>query len=71
MATECSIIGCPSLGIRQHIPVALSTLQGSFGGPGIVRYVAIDLLFTTSPVYEPALSPPKLPVSIQLEISMY
>src|SRR5262249_34815539 len=27
----------------------------------IVRYVAINLLFTSSPLYKPAISPPKLP----------
>jgi hypothetical protein len=37
----------------------------------IVRFVAIDLLFTTSPLYKPALSPPKLPSNLQLDISVY
>lgn len=37
----------------------------------VARYVAIDLLFTTSPLYKPALSPPELPQDIQLDINVY
>ena len=37
----------------------------------IARYVAIDLLFTSSPLYDPALSPPRLPEALQLDITMY
>jgi hypothetical protein len=37
----------------------------------VVRYVAIDLLFTTSPLYKPAISAPKLPSAIQLDINVY
>jgi hypothetical protein len=33
--------------------------------------VAIDLLFTTSPLYKPALSPPKLPETVQVDINLY
>jgi hypothetical protein len=35
----------------------------------VARYVAIDLLFTTSPIYPPALTPPRLPESINLDIN--
>lgn len=37
----------------------------------VARYVGIDLLFTTSPLYKPAISPPELPNSIQLDINVY
>lgn len=35
----------------------------------VARYVAIDLLFTTSPSYPPALTPLRLPDSINLDIN--
>jgi hypothetical protein len=37
----------------------------------VVRYVALDLLFTTSPLYKPALSPPALPDSIQIDMNAF
>jgi len=37
----------------------------------VSRFVAIDLLFTTSPLYKAAISPPKLPSNIQLDINLY
>ena len=37
----------------------------------IARYVGIDLLFTTSPLYPPALTPPRMPNSINLDINTY
>ncbi len=37
----------------------------------VTRFVAINLLFTASPLYNPALSPPKLPQNIQVDISVY
>ena len=37
----------------------------------IARFVAIDLLFTTSPIYRVSLSPPRLPSSIQLDVNMF
>ena len=37
----------------------------------LMRYVAVNLLFTTSPLYKPAISPPELPGSIQLDINFY
>lgn len=43
-------------------------LSGDLGK--VLRYVAIDLLFTTSPLYNPALSPPLLPTDIQLDINV-
>ena len=44
-------------------------LSGDLGK--VTRYVAIDLLFTTSPLYKPAISPPALPADIQLDINVY
>jgi hypothetical protein len=37
----------------------------------VTRYVGLDLLFTKSPILPPALSPPKMPQSIQLEINTF
>jgi hypothetical protein len=37
----------------------------------IARYVAIDLLFTTSPLYPPGLTPPLMPNSINLDLNTY
>ncbi len=37
----------------------------------VTRYVALDLLFTTSPLYKPALSAPLLPEDIELDINVY
>ena len=44
-------------------------LSGDLGK--VARYVAIDLLFTASPLYKPAISPPKLPSDIQLDINVF
>lgn len=44
-------------------------LSGDLGK--VARYVAIDLLFTTSPLYKPALSPPALPEDIQLDVNVF
>ena len=37
----------------------------------LTQYVALDLLFTTSPLYKPALSAPALPTSIQVDITAW
>jgi hypothetical protein len=37
----------------------------------LVRYVAVDLLFTTSPLYNPVISAPQLPSSINVNINLY
>ncbi|MEX1263397.1 MAG: hypothetical protein WEE66_05590 [Actinomycetota bacterium] len=37
----------------------------------IARYVGIDLLFTTSPLYPPALTPPRMPNSMDLDLNTY
>jgi hypothetical protein len=37
----------------------------------LARYAAIDLLFTTSPLYKPAISPPDLPSNLQVDIHLY
>lgn len=44
-------------------------LSGDLGK--VTRYVAINLLFTTSPLYKPAISPPGLPSDIQLDINVF
>lgn len=44
-------------------------LSGDLGK--VTRYVAIDLLFTTSPLYKPAISPPLIPENVQLDINVY
>jgi hypothetical protein len=44
-------------------------LSGDLGK--VTRYVAIDLLFTTSPLYKPAISPPELADDIQLDINVF
>jgi hypothetical protein len=44
-------------------------LSGDLGK--VLRYVAIDLLFTTSPLYKPAISPPDLPEEVQLDINVF
>jgi hypothetical protein len=44
-------------------------LSGDLGK--VTRYVAINLLFTTSPLYKPALSPPQLPTDLQLDINVF
>lgn len=37
----------------------------------VARYVGINLLFTTSPLYKPAISPPKLPSAVQVDVNLY
>jgi hypothetical protein len=37
----------------------------------VARYVAINLLFTSSPLYPPALTPPRLPRTINLDSNTY
>lgn len=37
----------------------------------VTRYVAVDLLFTPSPLYKPVISPPKLPEKIEVDISVF
>jgi hypothetical protein len=44
-------------------------LSGDLGK--VTRYVALDLLFTTSPLYKPAISAPLLPEDIQLDINVF
>jgi hypothetical protein len=44
-------------------------LSGDLGK--VARFVAINLLFTTSPLYKPAISAPDLPETIQVDINLY
>ncbi len=44
-------------------------LSGDLGK--VTRYVALDLLFTTSPLYKPAISPPLLADDIQLDVNVF
>jgi hypothetical protein len=37
----------------------------------IARYVGLDLLFTTSPLYPPALTPPRMPDSVNLDLNTF
>ena len=37
----------------------------------ITRYVALNLLFTASPIYRPAISAPSLPTTIRLDVNLY
>jgi hypothetical protein len=44
-------------------------LSGDLGK--VTRYVALDLLFTASPLYKPAISPPAIPTDVQLDINVF
>jgi len=46
-----------------------NNLSGDLGK--VTRYVALNLLFTASPLYKPAISPPKLPETVQLDINVF
>ena len=37
----------------------------------VVRYVGLNLLFTTSPLYKTAISPPELPSTVALDVNIY
>lgn len=37
----------------------------------LARYVAIDMLFTPSPLYKPLLSPPALPEAIEMDVNIF
>ena len=37
----------------------------------VTRFVAIDLLFTTSPLYKPMISPPSVPGAINVDFNVY
>lgn len=50
-------------------PLPLGTLSGDLGK--VTRYVALDLLFTTSPLYKVAISPPDLPGEVQVDINAF
>jgi hypothetical protein len=44
-------------------------LSGDLGK--VTRYIAINLLFTPSPLYNPSISPPLVPEMVQLDINVY
>lgn len=46
-----------------------TNLSGDLGR--VTRYAAVNLLFTTSPLYKPAISPPALPRDIQMDVTLY
>lgn len=48
---------------------AFNDLSGDLGK--VVRYGAINLLFTASPLYKPAISPPALPRDVQFDVTLY
>jgi len=37
----------------------------------LARFVAINLLFTTSPLYKPAISPPRLPDTVNVDLNLF
>src|SRR5678816_4063956 len=37
----------------------------------VTRYVAINLLFTTSPLYKPMISPPLVPGALNIDFNLY
>ncbi len=63
--------------VEYRMPPIWEYAEDGFRGPGkitsdlakVARYVAIDLLFTTSPLFPPALTPPGLPASISLDLN--
>lgn len=63
--------------VEYRMPPIWEYAADGFRNPGelagdlsrVARYVAIDLLFTTSPLYPPALTPLRLPQSIGLDIN--
>jgi hypothetical protein len=44
-------------------------LSGDLGN--VTRYVAVNLLFATSPLYDPAISPPLQPASLNVDINVF
>jgi hypothetical protein len=46
-----------------------NTLSADLGK--VTRFAALNLLFTTSPLYKPAISPPNLPSDIRLDVNLY
>jgi hypothetical protein len=62
-----------------RIPPVWEYTPGGYRDPGqltgdlakIARYVAIDLLFTTSPLYPPGLTAPLMPHSINLDLNTF
>ncbi len=73
METACWTIECRRCGSTEtrlpdcivHSTTCRRTWEES------ARFVAVNLLFTTSPLYKPAISAPKLPSKIQLDINVY
>ena len=62
-----------------RLPAAWEYAAGGYRAPGLltsdlaklVRYVPINLMFTSSPLYPPAIQPPKLPSDINLDLNTF
>jgi hypothetical protein len=65
--------------VDYRLPASWEYRAGGFRAPSkltgdlakVTRYVGLDLLFTSSPLYPPALAPPRLPGSINLDVNTY
>ena len=65
--------------VDYRMPPIWEYTAGGFRAPGkltgdlakVARYVGIDLLFTTSPLYPPDLTPERMPSSINLDLNTY
>lgn len=65
--------------VDYRMPPIWEYTAGGFRAPGkitsdlakVARYVAIDLLFTTSPLYPPDLTPERMPRSINLDLNTF
>jgi hypothetical protein len=65
--------------VDYRMPPIWEYAQNGFRKPGkltgdlgkVARYVAIDLLFTTSPLYPPDLTPQRMPDPVNLDINTY
>lgn len=64
---------------EERIPPVWEYASDGYKAPGalasdlarVARYVAIDLLFTPSPLYPPAITPPRLPSDIAVDLNFY
>jgi hypothetical protein len=65
--------------VDYRMPPIWEYTEGGFRSPSaltkdlglVARYVGLDLLFTTSPLYPPAITPPSLPGQVNLDTNTY
>ena len=64
---------CEAPCYEREVIAALETPFNDLSGDlaKLTRYVALDLLFTPSPLYNPSITGPKLPRNIQVDISSF